>query len=80
MRTFLNVFSGLVKVFERRQKECLRGGNGRVLHRESFLYNVSVFIYESYILSFEVKKVRCGPRVWVVNQLIWDPKVLFIKR
>ena len=43
-------------------------------------HDASVFIYEGHIFSFEVKKVRCGPHVWVVNQLIWEPKVLFIKR
>ncbi len=43
-------------------------------------HDASVFIYEGHIFSFEVEKVRCGPRVWVVNQLIWEPKILYIKR
>ncbi len=43
-------------------------------------YDASVFIYEGHIFSFELEKVRCGPSIWVVNQLMWDPKILFIKR
>ena len=40
------------------------------------VHDVSVFIYEGHIFSFELEKVRCGPRSWVVNQLIWEPKFL----
>ena len=58
MRTFLNAFNVLVKSFERRQKERVGGGIGRVLHRESFLHDASVFIYDGHIFSFEVKRVR----------------------
>ena len=50
------------------------------MHRESFLHDASVFIYEDLIFTFELEKMRCGPRIWVVNHLIWEPKVLFIKR
>ena len=54
----MNVFNVLVKSFERRQKERVGGGIGRVFHRESFLHDASVFIYDGHIFSFEVKKVR----------------------
>jgi hypothetical protein len=67
----------LVKAFEGRQKESIRGRSGRVLHRESFLHDASVIIY---IFSFNLKEVRCGPHIWIVHQLIWEQKVLLVKR
>ena len=50
------------------------------MHCESFLHDASIFIYEDLMFSFELEKMRCGPRIWVVSHLIWEPEVLFIKR
>ena len=46
LRLLFNAYIGLVKVFERRRKKKIRGGNRRVLHREHFLHEASVYIYE----------------------------------
>ena len=47
------------------------------MYREHFLYITTIF---DLILSFELKKMRRGPRIWVMNQLIWEPEILFIRR
>ena len=44
------------------------------------VHDTSVIIYEGHIFTFKMKKVRCGPRIWIVHQLIWESKVLLVKR
>ena len=78
LRWLLHTYTGFIKAIERWQEEDFRGGIRRVLHREH-LHGVSVFIYKDLILSFELEKMRFGPRIWVVYHLIWETEILFIR-